>query len=120
MAKVINTVATHRVSFLGIDVAVYNVIGFGNATGVVNYQVLPAGIGQPITAFVATNPQFWIETTSEGTNTLCTTKRVGAGLLWGSFAFTSGGGPTGRVAQVFELVLNENGDEQQYMPKAQS
>lgn len=120
MTNVINTTPTHKVSFLGIDISLYNVLGFGNNTGIINYQVFPAGIGQPIPLFVAANPQFWVEQNSEGFLQLCTTKKIGTGLLWGSFATTIGGAPAGRVAQVFELVLNENGTEQQYMPKAES
>lgn len=118
-AHTINAQATHRISFIGIPPGTYNVLGFGNQLGVMNYQVLPIGTGLPIPVFVAQNPQFWIELDSDGNQQLCTTKTLSTTTFFGSFATTVGGAPRGQTAHPFELVFNEQSGSSNYMPKSQ-
>lgn len=109
---------THRVSFLGIDIATTNVIGFGNTNGISNYMVMPAGIGIPIPIFVAQNPQFWIENDWMGVSQLCTTKTIGSQLT-GQFQLTIGGTVFNRTANSFDTIHNDQDGTDIHLPKGQ-
>lgn len=109
---------THKVSFLGVDTTSFNVVGFGNTPGSAVSNIIATPGPVPILTFITQNPQFWIETDSDGNAQLCTTKRVGM-VLTGQFQSAAGGPVINRVALSYEYVDNENGSTS-YLPKAQA